>query len=114
MTSLAKLLTPEATTAGQVEEDPGPNERAELERLLEKVDAALGSLEPAPSDMAEDHDSRSEPAAINKTTSPSAAGRSLAQAGADHHRDSDECSARVDLSRKGAGRCPVVSVITVQ
>ncbi|MEH2517013.1 hypothetical protein V1279_002586 [Bradyrhizobium sp. AZCC 1610] len=74
MTSLAKLLTQKQQLLGRLEQDPGPNERAELERLLEKVDAALSSLEPAPSDIAEDHDSRSDPAAINKTTSPSAAG----------------------------------------
>jgi hypothetical protein len=74
MTSLAKLLTQKQQLLARLEEDPGPNERAELERLLEKVDAALSSLEPAPSDIAEDHDSGSDPAAINKTTSPSAAG----------------------------------------
>jgi hypothetical protein len=76
MTSLAKLLTQKQQLLARLEEDPGPNERAELERLLEKVDAALSSLEPAPSDIAED-DSRSDPAAINNTTSPSAAGRTL-------------------------------------
>jgi hypothetical protein len=63
MTSLAKLLTQKQQLLGRLEEDPGPNERAELERILEKVDAALSSLEPAPSDIAEDHDSRSGPAA---------------------------------------------------
>jgi hypothetical protein len=67
MTSLAKLLTQKQQLLGRLEEDPGPNERAELERILRKVDAALSSLEPAPSDMAEDHDSRLDPAAINKT-----------------------------------------------
>jgi hypothetical protein len=61
MTSLAKLLTQKQQLLGRLEEDPGPNERAELERILEKVDAALSSLEPAPSDIAEDHDSRSRP-----------------------------------------------------
>ncbi|MEH2555130.1 hypothetical protein V1286_002659 [Bradyrhizobium algeriense] len=77
MTSLAKLLTQKQQLLGRLEEDPGPNERAELERLMEKVDAALSSLEPAPSDMAEDHDGRSDSAAIDKTTSPSAPGRTL-------------------------------------
>jgi hypothetical protein len=77
MTSLAKLLTQKQQLLGRLEEDPGPNERAELERLMEKVDAALSSLEPAPSDMAEDHDGRSDSAAIDKTTSPSASGRTL-------------------------------------
>jgi hypothetical protein len=61
MTSLAKLLTQKQQLLGRLDEDPGPNERAELERLLEKVDAALSSLEPSPSDLAEDHDSRSRP-----------------------------------------------------
>lgn len=61
MTSLAKLLAQKQQLLGRLEGGPGPNERAELERLLEKVDAALSSLEPAPSDMAEEHDSRSSP-----------------------------------------------------
>jgi hypothetical protein len=66
MTSLAKLLTQKEQLLGRLEENPGPNERAELERLLEKVDAALSSLEPAPGDLAEedlaeDPDSRSKP-----------------------------------------------------
>ncbi|MEH2533740.1 hypothetical protein V1277_006964 [Bradyrhizobium sp. AZCC 1588] len=61
MTSLAKLLTQKEQLLGRLEENPGPNERAELERLLEKVDAALSSLEPALGDMAEDPDRRSKP-----------------------------------------------------
>jgi hypothetical protein len=77
MTSRAKLLTQKQQLLGRLEENPGPNERAELERLLEKVDSALSSLELAPSDMAEDHDSRSSPRrqqdANNKTTSLAAA-----------------------------------------
>jgi hypothetical protein len=77
MTSLAKLLTQKQQLVDRLEEDPGPNERAELERLMEKVDAALSSLEPAPSDMVEDHDGRSDSAAIDKTPSPSAAGRTI-------------------------------------
>jgi hypothetical protein len=58
MTSLAKLLAQKQQLLGRLEEDPGPNERAELERLLERVDAALSSLEPAPGDTAEDDASR--------------------------------------------------------
>ncbi|NOJ48247.1 hypothetical protein [Bradyrhizobium archetypum] len=58
MTSLAKLLAQKQQLLGRLEEDPGPNERAELERLLERVDAALSSLEPAPGDLAEDDASR--------------------------------------------------------
>jgi hypothetical protein len=64
MTSLAKLLNQKQQLLGRLEENPGPNERAELERLLEKVDAGLSSLESAESalsDMIEDHDSRSSP-----------------------------------------------------
>lgn len=61
MTSLAKLFAQKQQLLGRLEDGPGPNERAELERLLEKVDAALSSLEPARSDMAEDHDSHSSP-----------------------------------------------------
>jgi hypothetical protein len=61
MTSLAKLLTRKQQLLARLEEEPGPNERTELERILKNVDAALSSLEPAPGDMAEDHDSRSRP-----------------------------------------------------
>ena len=54
MTSLAKLLAQRQQLLRRLEEDPGPNERAELERLLEKVDAALSSLQPVPGETAED------------------------------------------------------------
>jgi hypothetical protein len=54
MTSLAKLLAQKQQLLRRLGEDPGPNERAELERLLEKVDAALSSLQPVPSETAED------------------------------------------------------------
>lgn len=57
MTSLAKLLAQKQQLLARLEEYPGPNERAELERLLEKIDAALSSPEPATGDVAEDqHD----------------------------------------------------------
>lgn len=48
MTSLSKLLAQKQQLLGRLEEDPGPNERAELERLLGKVDAALSSLRLSP------------------------------------------------------------------
>jgi hypothetical protein len=54
MTSLSKLLAQKQQLLGRLEEDPGPNERAELERLLDKVAAALSSLQPAAGDIAED------------------------------------------------------------
>jgi hypothetical protein len=54
MTSVSKLLAQKQQLLGRLEEDPGPNERAELERLLDKVDAALSSLQPALGDIAED------------------------------------------------------------
>lgn len=60
MTSLAKLLAQKQQLLARLEEDPGPNERAELERLLDKVDAALSSLEPATEGLVENqHDADS-------------------------------------------------------
>jgi hypothetical protein len=43
MTSIAELLT--QNLLSRLQEYPGPNERAEIERLLEKVDAELNALD---------------------------------------------------------------------
>ena len=42
MTSIAELLT---HLLSRLEEYPGPNERAEIERLLDRVDAELNVLD---------------------------------------------------------------------
>ena len=44
MTTLGKLLAQKQQLIERLEENPGPEERDEIERLLEKLDAALDSL----------------------------------------------------------------------
>jgi hypothetical protein len=44
MTTVAKLLAQKQQLLERLEQDPGPNERAEIERLLEQVNAALNLL----------------------------------------------------------------------
>jgi hypothetical protein len=41
MTNIATLLTRKQELLSRLEECPGPNERGEIERLLEKIDAEL-------------------------------------------------------------------------
>ena len=45
MTSIAKLLTQKQHLLSRLEEYPGTNERAEIERLLDRVDAELNALD---------------------------------------------------------------------
>lgn len=45
MTSIAALLTRKQHLLSRLEEYPGPNERDEIERLLEKVDAELNAVD---------------------------------------------------------------------
>ena len=45
ITSIAELLTQKQHLLSRLEEHPGPNERAEIERLLDKVDAELNALD---------------------------------------------------------------------
>jgi hypothetical protein len=47
MTTLAKLLAQKRQLIERLQENPGPEERDEIERLLEKLDAALDSLDEA-------------------------------------------------------------------
>jgi hypothetical protein len=47
MTTVAKLLTRKRQLRDRLQQDPGPNERAEIERLLADIDAALDLLEEA-------------------------------------------------------------------
>jgi hypothetical protein len=54
MTTAAKLLARKQELLKQLQEDPGPNEREEIERLLEKIDAALDLLENGTSGATED------------------------------------------------------------
>ena len=45
MTMLTKLLANKEELLKRLEEDPDPNEREEIERLLEKIDTALNLLD---------------------------------------------------------------------
>jgi hypothetical protein len=45
MTTVANLLARKQRLVERLHENPGPNERAEIERLLAQVDAALDLLE---------------------------------------------------------------------
>lgn len=45
MSTAAKLLAQKQRLLKQLESDPGPNERAEIERLLEKIETALSFLD---------------------------------------------------------------------
>ena len=47
MTTLAKLLARKRQLIERLDEDPGPEEREELERALEQINAALDSLDEA-------------------------------------------------------------------
>lgn len=45
MTSIATLLTRKQELLGRLEESPGPNERDEIERQLERIDAELNAMD---------------------------------------------------------------------
>ncbi|WP_201449804.1 hypothetical protein [Bradyrhizobium sp. Ai1a-2] len=45
MTTAAKLLAQKQQLLERLQEDPGPNERSEIERLLEQIDTALNLLD---------------------------------------------------------------------
>lgn len=45
MTSIATLLTRKQELLGRLEECAGPNERDEIERLLERIDAELNAVD---------------------------------------------------------------------
>jgi hypothetical protein len=45
MTGIAMLLTQKQHLISRLEESPGPNERDEIERLLDKIDAELDALD---------------------------------------------------------------------
>jgi hypothetical protein len=47
MTTLAKLLEQKQELIERLQGDPGPEERNEIERLLEQINAALDSLDEA-------------------------------------------------------------------
>jgi len=46
-TTLAKLLAQKQQLLERLQEDPGPNEREEIQRLLAKIDEALTLIEEA-------------------------------------------------------------------
>ncbi|MDI4232279.1 MULTISPECIES: hypothetical protein [unclassified Bradyrhizobium] len=57
MTTAAKLLAQKQQLLERLQENPGANERAEIERLLEQIDAALNLLDEAgPSGSGEEPD----------------------------------------------------------
>jgi hypothetical protein len=45
MTKIAELLTQKQDLLSRLEEYPGPNEREEIERLLDKIDAELNAVD---------------------------------------------------------------------
>jgi hypothetical protein len=45
MTTVPNLLARKQQLLERLEEDPGPNEREEIERLLEQIDTALDLLD---------------------------------------------------------------------
>jgi hypothetical protein len=45
MTTIANLLARKQQLLERLQEDVGPNERAEIERLLEQIDTVLNQLE---------------------------------------------------------------------
>jgi hypothetical protein len=45
MTKIAELLTEKQDLLSRLEEYPGPNEREEIERLLDKIDAELNAVD---------------------------------------------------------------------
>lgn len=45
MSTAAKLLAQKQRLLKQLESNPGPNERAEIERLIEKIETALSLLD---------------------------------------------------------------------
>jgi hypothetical protein len=47
MTTLARLLEQKQQLIERLQGDPGPEEREQIERLLEQVNAALDSLDEA-------------------------------------------------------------------
>ena len=47
MTTLAKLLAEKQQLIERLQEGPGPEEREQIERLLEQINAALDSLDKA-------------------------------------------------------------------
>ncbi|MHC2842843.1 hypothetical protein [Bradyrhizobium diazoefficiens] len=46
MSTVAKLLARKERLLAQLESDPGPNEREEIERMLAQIETALSLLEP--------------------------------------------------------------------
>jgi hypothetical protein len=54
MTTLAKLLAQRQQLLERLDADPGAHERAEIERLLEQIDAALQALDEAGPGISQD------------------------------------------------------------
>jgi hypothetical protein len=56
MTTAAKLLARKQQPLQRLQEDLGPNEREEIERLLKKISTALNQLEGRGPDLPSDRD----------------------------------------------------------
>jgi hypothetical protein len=55
-TTLAKLLAQKQQLLERLQEDPGPNEREEIQRLLAKIDEELTLIEEAGPGISDDQD----------------------------------------------------------
>jgi hypothetical protein len=55
-TTLAKLLAQKQQLLERLQEDPGPNEREEIHRLLAKIDEELTLIEEAGPGISDDQD----------------------------------------------------------
>jgi hypothetical protein len=55
-TTLAKLLAQKQQLLERLQENPGPNEREEIQRLLAKIDEELTLVEEAGPGISKDHD----------------------------------------------------------
>lgn len=58
MTTIARLLTQKQQVLESLNDNPGPNERDELERLLQKINTALSLLEDGEGEAADDQRER--------------------------------------------------------
>jgi hypothetical protein len=56
MTTAAKLLAQKQQLLERLQDDPGPNERAGIEQLLEQIDTALNLLDEAGPGTSEEPD----------------------------------------------------------
>lgn len=58
MTTIARLLAQKQQVLESLDDNPGPNERDELERLLQKINSALSLLEDQARETTDDQGDR--------------------------------------------------------